>query len=116
LSGIVGEETFGFDRFINQIFYKSQEWKSIRDFVIVRDTGCDLGVEGYDIYGKILIHHMNPISKKDIESRSRFLLDPEYLICTSHNTHNAIHYGDDTLLIQVPVERNRNDTCPWKYS
>lgn len=116
LSGIVGEETFGFDRFINQIFYKSQEWKSIRDFVIVRDTGCDLGVEGYNIYGKILIHHMNPISKKDIESRSRFLLDPEYLICTSHNTHNAIHYGDDTLLIQAPVERSRNDTCPWKYS
>lgn len=110
----MGEDTFGFDRFINQIFYKSQEWRAIRDHVIVRDNGCDLGVEGREIYGKILIHHMNPISQKDIEARSRFLLDPEYLITTTHDTHNAIHYGDETLLITAPVERSRNDTCPWR--
>lgn len=114
LKGVIGEETFGFDRFINQIFYKSREWKAIRDYVIVRDNGCDLGVEGREIYGKILIHHMNPISQKDIEDRSRFLLDPEYLISTTHDTHNAIHYGDETLLIKAPIERSRNDTCPWR--
>lgn len=114
LGGIVGEETFGFDRYINQIFYKSKEWKDIRDCVIVRDNGCDLGMEGYEIYGKIFIHHMNPLSKKDLEARTRFLLDPEYLICTSLQTHNAIHYGDESLLMQTPTERSRNDTCPWK--
>lgn len=114
LDGVVGEDTFGFDRFINQIFYKSREWKAIRDHVIVRDNGCDLGVEGHEIYGRILIHHMNPISQKDIEARSRFLLDPEYLITTTHDTHNAIHYGDETLLMTAPVERIRNDTCPWR--
>lgn len=114
LDGVVGEDTFGFDRFINQIFYKSREWKAIRDHVIVRDNGCDLGVEGHEIYGRILIHHMNPISQKDIEARSRFLLDPEYLITTTHDTHNAIHYGDETLLMTAPVERSRNDTCPWR--
>lgn len=114
LGGIVGEETFGFDRYINQIFYKSKEWKAIRDCVIVRDNGCDLGMEGREIYGKIFIHHMNPLSKKDIEARTRFLLDPEYLICTSLQTHNAIHYGDESLLLQMPAERSRNDTCPWR--
>lgn len=114
LGGAVGKETFGFDRYINQIFYKSKEWKNIRDCVIVRDNGCDLGVEGREIYGKIFIHHMNPLSKKDLEARTRFLLDPEYLICTSLQTHNAIHYGDESLLMQTPAERIRNDTCPWK--
>lgn len=114
LNGVVGAETFGFDRYINQIFYKSREWKAIRDYVIVRDNGCDLGVEGREIFGKILVHHMNPISQKDIEARSVFLLDPEYLISTTHDTHNAIHYGDDTLLIKAPIERSRNDMCPWK--
>lgn len=114
LGGIVGEETFGFDRYINQIFYKSKEWKDIRDCVIVRDNGCDLGMEGHEIYGKIFIHHMNPLSKKDLEARTRFLLDPEYLICTSLQTHNAIHYGDESLLLQMPAERSWNDTCPWK--
>ena len=114
LNGSIGEETFGFDRFINQNFYKSPEWKTVRDFVIVRDNGCDLGVEGYEIRGKIFIHHMNPILPKDIETRSEFLLDPEYLISTTHPTHNAIHYGDESLLIQAPIERSKNDTCPWR--
>lgn len=115
LNGKVGEETFGFDRYLNQIFYKSDEWKAIRDFVIVRDNGCDLGVEGYDIYGKILIHHMNPILVEDILKRSDFLLNPDYLITTVLSTHNAIHYGDDSLLITLPIERTRNDTCPWRH-
>lgn len=115
LSGSVGESTFGFDRYLNQVFYRSQRWKTIRDTVIIRDNGCDLGVEGYDIYGRILIHHLNPITVKDIEKESVFLLDPEFLICTTHNTHNAIHYGDEKLLYNGPVERVRNDTCPWKH-
>lgn len=114
LDGAVGEETFGFDRYLNQVFYRSQQWKSIRDFVIIRDNGCDLGVEGYEIHGRIIIHHMNPITIKDIENESEFLLNPEFLICTVHNTHNAIHYGDENLLIGLPVERTKNDTCPWK--
>ena len=115
LGGKVGEDTFGFDRYLNQVFYRSQKWKSIRDYVIVRDNGCDLAVEGYEIHGRILIHHMNPISLKDLETESEFLLDPEYLITTVHNTHNAIHYGDESLLFTVPVERTKNDTCPWKH-
>lgn len=115
LNGQVGESTFGFDRYMNQVFYRSQKWKSIRDFVIIRDCGCDLGVEGYDIYGKIIIHHMNPLSMRDIETESDFLLNPDFLICTTHNTHNAIHYGDENLLVTAPVERTKNDTCPWKH-
>ena len=114
LYGSVGEETFGFDRFINQNFYKSQEWKSIRDFVIVRDNGCDLGVDGYEIHGNIYIHHMNPIMLKDIIHQSEFLLDPEYLISTTFNTHNAIHYGDENSIIKDPIVRSKNDTCPWR--
>ena len=114
LGGRVGEETFGFDRYLNQAFYKSDEWLSIRDYVIVRDNGCDLGVEGREIHGRILIHHMNPITIDDIVRRSRYLLDPEYLISTVKNTHDAIHYGDEGLLITVPRERTRNDTCPWR--
>lgn len=114
LNGEVGKDTFGFDRIFNQIFYKSREWRSVRHQVIIRDNGCDLGVEGHDIYGKIIIHHMNPISIKDIENSSEFLLNPDYLICTSHQTHNAIHYGDENLLFQAPAERYANDTCPWK--
>lgn len=115
LNGVVGQETFGFDRFMNQEFYKSREWKSIRDFVILRDNGCDLGIEGYDIYGKIFIHHMNPILPKDIKTNGALLLDPEYLIATTLNTHNAIHYGDEELLIKIPPERWKNDTCLWKH-
>lgn len=114
LKGAVGEETFGFDRFINQQFYRSPEWKRIRDIVILRDNGCDLGIEGYEIRERILIHHMNPVSVRDLEARSEFLLNPEYLITTTHNTHNAIHYGDEELLITAPKARVLNDTCPWK--
>ena len=115
LTGTVGQETFGFDRIVNQRFYTSSEWKQIRDHVILRDEGCDLGVRGREIYGKILIHHLNPISLEDLIERSEFLLNPDYLICTTHETHNAIHYGDENLLARMPVERTRNDTCPWKH-
>lgn len=114
LDGKVGEETFGFDRYLNQIFYKSAEWETIRREVIVRDKGCDLAVDGYEIFGKLLIHHMNPIKPADIVNRSDILLNPEYLITTSLVTHNAIHYGDDNLLLTIPRERSRNDTCPWR--
>lgn len=114
LSGSVGKETFGFDRYLNQIFYQSQRWKSARDYVIIRDNACDLGVEGHEIYSRVIIHHMNPITLKDIEQESEFLIDPEYLICTIHNTHNAIHFGDENLLITAPIERRANDTCPWR--
>lgn len=116
LNGFVGKETFGFDRYLNQVFYKSSKWRSIRDFVIVRDNGCDLGIEGREIHGRIIIHHMNPITIQDITQQSEFLLDPEFLISTIHETHNAIHYGDTNLLIREPVERQRNDTCPWRHN
>ena len=115
LNGVIGDETFGFDRYINQMFYRSQEWKQVRDYVIVRDNGCDLGVKGHEIRGKILIHHMNPIGIKDIQQVNKFLLDPEYLITTMLSTHNAIHYGDESLLVKDPIERSKNDTCPWKH-
>ncbi len=115
LGGTVGEDTFGFDRYLNQIFYNSEEWKAIRREVIIRDNGCDLGLDGYEIHGKILIHHMNPIRSKDIIQRSEILLNPEYLISTVLGTHNAIHYGDADLLPVLPQERSRNDTCPWKH-
>ena len=115
LHGQVGTNTFGFDRIFNQRFYKSKEWQAIRDFVIIRDGGCDLGITGHEIYGQhIIIHHINPISLEDIETSSDYLLNPEYLITTIHNTHNAIHYGDEKLLITAPIERCKNDTCPWK--
>lgn len=114
LKGIVGRETFGFDRYLNQIFYRSQRWKSVRDHVIIRDNGCDLGVEGHEIHSRVIIHHMNPITLEDIERESEFLLDPEYLISTIHNTHNAIHFGDESLLIKPPIVRTPNDTCPWR--
>lgn len=116
LGGRVGEDTFGFDRYLNQAFYKSEEWRSIRDHIITRDNGCDLGMEGHEIFGRILIHHMNPIRKEDIINRSDILLNPEYLICTIKNTHDAIHYGDESLLVIAPVERRKNDTCPWRHN
>ena len=115
LKGTVGEETFGFDRYWNQNFYRSQEWKRIRDYIIIRDNGCDLGMEDRIIQGKIIIHHMNPISSRDIQNVSDYLMNPEYLICTTHQTHNAIHYGDENLLMTNPIERTANDTCPWKH-
>lgn len=114
LKGVVGKDTFGFDRYLNQKFYRSAEWKRIRDFVIIRDNGCDLGIEDRVIHGKILIHHMNPITEKDIYNLSDILLDPEYLISVTHSTHNAIHYGDEDLIIKAPVVRSKYDTCPWK--
>ena len=114
LDGLIGEETFGWDRYLNQVFYKSPEWKSTRDKVIVRDNGQDLGVEGYDIFGKIIIHHMNPMSLSDIANRNPDIFNPEYLICVSHETHNAIHYGDVNQLNLGPIERTANDTCPWR--
>lgn len=114
LDGKVGEETFGFDRYLNQMFYKTKEWLAVRDQVILRDNGCDLAMEGYEIHGRILIHHMNPITKEDILRRSDFLMNPEYLISTIKRTHDAIHYGDERLLFSMPVERSPNDTCPWK--
>lgn len=115
IGGIVGEETFGFDRYLNQMFYNSDEWKRVRNYVITRDNGCDLGIPDREIIDSIiLVHHMNPITKEDIINRSEFLLDPEYLICTIKNTHDAIHYGDESLLYQDPIVRSANDTCPWK--
>lgn len=115
LQGKVGKETFGYDRYINQVLYqRDPRWRSVRDQVIVRDNGCDLGVEGYDIYGKIIVHHMNPITLEDIEKETDFLFNPEYLICVTHMTHNAIHYGDENLLPKAPIERTPFDTCPWK--
>lgn len=114
LSGTVGKETFGFDRYLNQNFYRSAAWKRVRDQVIVRDNGCDLGIEDRMIHGKILIHHMSPICDKDILDLTEILLNPEYLICVSHITHNAIHYSDSNLLPSEPVVRFANDTCPWK--
>ncbi len=115
LSGVVGKDTFGYDRYLNQMFYRSNEWKSIRDKVIIRDNGCDLGIDGYEIHGRIYIHHMNPIMLKDIENKTDFLTNLEYLITTTHSTHNAIHYGDESLLPLIPKERYVNDTCPWKF-
>ena len=114
LDGVVGENTFGFDRYLNQAFYKSKEWKDVRRFVIIRDNGCDLGVEGYEIYTNIIIHHMNPIRQDDILSRTDLLMNPEYLITTMLSTHNAIHYGTEELLAAAPISRSKNDTCPWK--
>ena len=116
LGGVVGEETFGFDRIFNQRFYTSSEWRLLRNQIISRDLGRDLGVEGFDIPEgvRITIHHMNPISIDDIVSASDFLLNPEYLITTTDITHKAIHYGDASLLVTEPIQRVRFDTCPWR--
>ena len=115
LDGIVGKDTFGYDRYLNQAFYNSPEWRRFRRDMIIRDNGCDLACEGYEIRGKIILHHINPITQDDLISRRRdVLFDPENIICVSHNTHNAIHYGDVNLLITGPIERTANDTCPWR--
>lgn len=114
LSGKVGVDTFGFDRWFNQQFYRSAEWKRIRDEVIIRDLGCDLGIKGREIAGKIIIHHINPITLSDIENNTDVLMDPENLITTTHRTHNAIHYGDKSFLMAEMADRKPNDTCPWK--
>ena len=114
IGGRIGEETFGFDRHLNQTLYRSPEWKRFRRQIIIRDKGCDLGCEGYELYDKILIHHINPITIDDVLNRASCIFDPNNVICTSLNTHNAIHYGDSELLVTEPIERTKNDTCPWK--
>ena len=115
LNGSVGQATFGYDRYLNQILYNSPEWKRFRRDIIIRDNGCDLACEGYEIRGRIIIHHINPISIEDIVNRNPMVFDPENVITTTHNTHNAIHYGDKELLVTGPIERSANDTCPWKH-
>lgn len=114
LDGKVSQETFGFDRYLNQLFYQSAEWRIVRDHVIARDFGNDLAMDGYPIYGKIYIHHMNPLRKADLINGGEVLFDPEFLVCVSLDTHNAIHYGDESKLFHGLVERTPNDTCPWK--
>ena len=114
LEGSVGFDTFGFDRWMNQSFYRSKEWKDLRNYIISRDNACDMGLEGYEIVDRVIIHHMNPITIEDLIQSNDSLLDPEQLISVSHNTHNAIHYGSDELLIRPVVERKPNDTIPWR--
>ena len=115
LKGSVGKDTFGYDRYLNQVLYRSPEWKRLRNQIIIRDDGCDLACDGYDVYGKVLIHHLNPITVEDVLTRSRKVFDPDNLVCVSHNTHNAIHYGDMDLLVTGPIIRTKNDTCPWRH-
>lgn len=113
LRGNVGEKTFGFERHLNQTFYRSAEWRQIRNVVILRDNGCDLGIDGYEIHDRVIIHHMNPMVVDDFRNFNPDVLNPEYLITVSHNTHNAIHYGDEHLLPRLPVERRPGDTKLW---
>ena len=115
INGVVGEETFGYERYLNQRFYTSKEWRQFRRDIIIRDQGLDLGVDGFPIGGTITIHHINPIDKKDIlQGRWDILMNPENVICVSDITHKAIHYGDESLLMIGPTERRPNDTCPWR--
>lgn len=114
LTGTIGESTFGFDRYLNQRFYQSVEWRRFRSRVIARDEGNDMGLDGYPIQGKVIIHHINPLSVKDFEEQSELLFDMENVICVSPMTHEAIHYGDSTLLPRDPIERRPNDTIPWR--
>jgi len=114
LTDVVGSETFGHNRYINQALYRSRRWKRARDIVIQRDRGCDLGVDGFEIYDSIVVHHMNPISLEDIENGEDHIFDPNFLISTTKSTHSAIHFGDDNKLSRLPVERTRNDTIPWR--
>ena len=114
IAGEVGNLTFGYDRWFNQQFYHSSEWRRARNGIILRDNGCDLGIPDYEIHGRIYIHHINPITLQDIETLSDNLLDPDNLICVTFDTHNAIHYGDERTLPKVPLERTPGDTCPWR--
>lgn len=113
LQGVLGESTFGFDRWMNQRFYKSHEWKRVRNHVIVRDHGCDLGIPGFEIHAGLLVHHMNPISVEDLKHGEEWIIDPNFLITTSLQTHNAIHYGDESLLPRGPIIRKFGDTSLW---
>lgn len=115
LGGSIGEETFGFDRYLNQTLYRSPEWKRFRRDMIIRDNGMDLATDSYEIVGKILVHHINPLTVQDVIRRDPKIFDPENVICTSMNTHNAIHYGDESLLMIEPVVRTKYDTCPWRH-
>lgn len=114
LVGIVGVQTFGYDRYLNQGFYASKKWKEARNQVIIRDNGCDLGIDGCEIFDELIVHHINPMTIEDVEQDKDWIYDPEFLICVSKATHNAIHYGDKSKLITLPKERSRFDTCPWK--
>lgn len=114
LDGVVAKETFGYDRYLNQMFYKSPEWKSVRHKVIVRDKACDLGIDDREIYSGIIVHHINPITPNDIKQRSAKMLDPENLICTTKRTHDGIHYGNESALFTRQTERSQNDTIPWR--
>lgn len=114
LEGRVGRETFGYDRYLNQLLYKDKEWLRTRRDIIIRDNGCDLGIPGRQIHGKVLVHHIDPITVEDILNRHPKVFDPDNLVCTSLLTHNAIHYSDDSILPKDPIERRPNDTCPWK--
>ena len=115
LRGEVGKSTFGYNRYLNQILYNSPEWRHFRNEIIIRDNGCDLACDGYEIYGRALIHHINPITVEDIVNHNPMVFDPENVITTVHSTHNAIHYGDESLLPKSPIERKQNDTCPWRH-
>ena len=114
LGGVVGSTTFGFDRYLNQLLYTSKRWRATRDRIIIRDNSCDLGLEDYELHSGVIIHHMNPITIEDVENDSDLIYDPEFLICTSSNTHNAIHYSDATLLPRLPITRRPGDTIPWR--
>lgn len=113
-SAKIGEKTFGYERYLNQMFYGTPEWRAFRREAIIRDNGCDLGLEGYDIPDRIEVHHINPITAEMIENNDPCLMDLENVICTSSRTHKAIHYGDKNLLPRLPIERRPNDTCPWR--
>ena len=115
LNGIVGKETFGYDRYLNQLLYRSSDWRSFRDRIIIRDNGCDLACEGFELQSRIIIHHIDPITVEDILNKHPKVFDPENVVSTSHNTHLAIHYGDKNLISITPINRYKNDTCPWKH-
>ena len=115
LNGIVGKETFGYDRYLNQLLYRSSDWRSFRDRIIIRDNGCDLACEGFELQSRIIIHHIDPITVEDILNKHPKVFDPENVVSTSHNTHLAIHYGDKNLISIGPINRHKNDTCPWKH-
>lgn len=114
LNGKVGIETFGFDRYLNQVLYCSQEWKRFRRQVIIRDNGCVFGLDGYNINGRLIVHHINPITLEQIEQRDPMIFSMENVVCVTHNVHEAIHYGDESLIPTDPIIRKPNDTCPWK--